>query len=342
MNILNITSTDPAGSVLNFARAVNHYTPHRSRVITTHPNAYGFPADVANIYDGGDEIEELLRQADVIHMHKVHEDFTIEVPLEKRGVTRRFKIADTLKAYPSKKLVGHIHGHPFERENVKENAAHYKELGIKVLCSTPDLEEMYKPEYDGVEYFPNCVPVNDVRYLPRASDKPIAMADGSEKLIVVQTPTHAVLKQVHIIRNVMSRIGVETNSFLLSVEDCAHEEALRHKRNGHVVFDHMQGYYGLSSLEGLSMGKPTVAGLSDYTQNAIRKFFNLQESDIEVGWPLPWVIARDEKALENQLRMLFMSHELRETVGSYSRKFMEEVWSDRAIGQRLAAFYQSL
>jgi glycosyltransferase involved in cell wall biosynthesis len=334
MKVLHVTTTDPAGSVLNFVNALNHHTEHRARAINTVPNCFDFPSDVGDVYDGGDEIEALLREADVIHLHKVFEDFQIEVNLQKAGIHRRFKIEDTLKAYPSKKLVCHIHGHPYERENVKEVAAHYKSLGVKVLCSTPDLEEMYRGEYDGVSYFPNCVPINDVRYLPRASDRPLIMADGTERLCVAQSPTHAILKNVHVIENVVRRIGEETKCFYLKIQGVPHDQALRHKRNAHVVFDHMEGYYGLSSLEAMSMGKPTIAGLSDTTLNAIMKFFGTA--------PNPWVIARDEKELETQLRTLLLDEGLRKKTGEDSRKFMEEVWSDRAIGQRLAAFYQSL
>jgi len=336
MKILHITTTDPAGSVLNFVNAINYHTPHRARLITTVPNAFNFPTDIGEIYDGGDEIEALLREADVIHLHKVHEDFEIPVNMEKRGTFRKFIVADTLKAYPSKKLVCHIHGHPFERNNVKENAAHYKRLGVKVLCSTPDLEEMYQPEYSEVSYFPNCVPINDVRYLPRASDRPLMMADGSERLCVCHMPTHALLKNVNEIQSIMKRIGGETNSFLMNIQGVDHEQAIRHKRNAHIVFDHMQGYYGLSSLEGLSMGKPTIAGLSKYTLDVITKFFG-----VELG-KIPWVIATNKSELETRLIELLGSEAHRRSIGEISRKFMEEVWSDRVIGQRLAAFYQSL
>jgi len=337
MNVLHITTTDPAGSVLNFVNALNRHTDVRARVITTVPNAYNFPTDIGSIYDGGDEIEALLRGADVIHLHKVLENIEINVELAKRGVTRKFLVADTLKAYPSKKVVYHIHGHPFERNNVKVNAETYIARKARVLCSTPDLEEMYRAAGADVSFFPNCVPVNDVRYLPRASDRPLIMADGSEKWCVAQSPTHAILKNVATIEAVMRRVGKELNAFFLKIQGVDHDAALCHKRNAHVVFDHMEGYYGLSSLEALSMGKPTIAGLSEYTVEAINKFFSLKSGNV-----VPWVLAKTENELESKIRWLLSSEEKRRWIGEYSRKFMEEVWSDRAIGQRLAAFYRAL
>ncbi|MBI4396330.1 MAG: hypothetical protein HY548_04485 [Elusimicrobia bacterium] len=337
MLIVHVTTTDPAGSVFNFINAVNSHTKHRARLITTmRIDDYGFSSDIADIYDGGDEIEALLLQADVIHLHKVDEDMTIDVEMTKAQVFRHFKIADILRARPSAKLVYHIHGHPFERANPKENGEMYAKRGRPVLASTPDLEEMYRPFCPRVQYFPNCVPINDVRYLPRASNKPIMMGDGKERLCVAQSPTHAILKNVHLIQDTVQGLSKHFPVFYLKIWNCLHDKALRHKRNAHVVFDHMEGYYGLSSLEALSMGKPTIAGLSDYTQKAICDFFGVSSSR------LPWQIARSGEGLRIALSDLLGNEEFRNELGEQSRKFMEEVWSDRAIGQRLAAFYESL
>lgn len=342
MNILHLTTTDPAGAAYAMAQAVNSHTPHRARVITTHRiEAFAFPTDIHYIFDGGDEVSALMEQADVLHLHKVDPDFKVEVNMKKSGIQRSFVVKDLLKAFPQKKVVYHIHGHPYERESFKENAENYKRLGGKVLASTPDLEEMYRPYYDQVFYFPNIVPINDILYLPRPTDKMIPMADGVERLFVVQTPTHAILKNCHVIETAVRNVGERLKLPVVyhKIWGKTREEALRHKRHGHVVFDHIEGYYGLSSLEGLSMGKPVIAGLSEYTMNAIRKFFNLPDNPAD---PLPWIIARDPQEVEQALQTLLADDALRAHIGQQSRKFMEEVWSDRALGQRLAAFYASL
>jgi glycosyltransferase involved in cell wall biosynthesis len=335
MNVVHVSTTDPAGSIINFVKALNAHTDVRARAITTVPNQYGFEKDICDIFDGGDEIEALLKQADVIHLHKVKEDFAIEMAMPKSGVTRTFKIEDFLKADSNKKVVYHIHGHPYERDSFKENGEAYKARGAKVLCSTPDLQELYNPVYDRVQFFPNCVPINDVRYLPRATDELLTMANGDRKLCVAQAPTHAILKNVQMMEAVMRRVVPDCNAFYLKIQAVVHDMALRHKRNAHVVFDHIEGYYGLSSLEALSMGKPTIANLSPYARTAIDIFFGKDHD-------LPWVQAANEEELEKQIRALLSDEGMRRTIGEKSRKFMEEVWSDRAIGQRLAAFYQSL
>ncbi len=338
MNILHVTSTDPAGAAIGLANAVNRHTPHRARVMATQRiEEFDFPTDIHWIFDGGDEIEALLEDADVIHLHKVDTDFTIEINMPKSGLQKKFRIEDILRRYPNKKVVYHIHGHPYERGNVEENAENYKRLGGKVLCSTPDLEGMYLPHYGGVQYFPNCVPINDVLYLPRATDKLIPGADGVGRFLVTQSPTHTVLKNCHVIQAAVQTAAKKYPVIYDKIWGLPHDFALRRKRNAHVVFDHIEGYYGLSSLEGLSMGKPVIAGLSEYTGNAICKFFGLD------SWlKLPWCVAKDQVGIEEWLDLLLGNEDVRINKGAQSRKFMEEVWSDKAIGQRLAALYASL
>jgi len=337
MNILHITTTDPAGAVYNFVRALNTFTKHRARLITTVPNpGFEFPKDVQDLFDKGEEVQALIEQADVVHFHKIREDYVISYDF-KDGVTE-FDLEPMVKG---KKIVYHIHGHPYERENVDENAAEYAKRGNPVLTATPDLMEMYKPKYPMTCYFPNLVPINDVRYLPRATNALTKAKDGSEWLILFQSGTNSILKNMHLIRDVMDKIGDELHMKFLhtSPEKIQPQDiVLRHKRIAHMVFDHLEGYYGLSSLEALSMGKPTIAGLDGNSIRGICEFFNVTEQD------LPWVIPEkpDADSVERTIRTLAKDESLRLAIGANSRKFMEEVWSDARVAQRLAAFYEAL
>lgn len=341
LKILHITTTDPAGSVYNFVRATNEHTPHRARMFSNmRIETFAFPCDVHDIFDTGDELEALLDEADVFHFHKVvEEDMEIEFSLENFGLTKHFSVKEFMKG---KKVVYHIHGHPSERGFPEERAKTYADKNAYVLASTPDLEEMYQKFYQNVHYFPNCVPINDVKYLPRASDKKL-MWGKDEKTgepfmtyILAQAPTNTILKNVDMIKEVVDKLGAELPIRYVQIWKADQDFALRHKRNAHIVFDHIEGYYGLSSLEGLSMGKPTIAGLSDYTIQAICGFFGISPAE------LPWVIARDAAMVEQRIRELISDDAHRREVGRASREFMEKVWSDRAVAQRLVQIYESL
>lgn len=54
------------------------------------------------------------------------------------------------------------------------------------------------------------------------------------------------------------------------IENTSHKECLRLKRESHILFDHLQGYYGVSSLEGLSQGLCVVAGLDEWNKKHIK------------------------------------------------------------------------
>jgi hypothetical protein len=348
MKILHITTTDPAGSAFNFINAINTHTHHRARLFTSaRIPQYDFRSDISSIFDTGDELEQLLVESDVFHFHKVIEDdMEIEFELENMGIKKNFSVKDFVEIDgKKKKIVYHIHGHPSERNNPELRAIEYAKKGRMVLASTPDLEEIYKPLYDQVMYFPNCVPINDVRYLPRASDKMLPFGkikEGSNEMfmtyILAQSPTNTILKNVDMIKEIVEKLADENLPIrYVQIWNAPHDTTLRHKRNAHIVFDHIEGYYGLSSLEALSMGKPVIAGLSDYSIEAIGKFFNVSGPAA-----LPWQVARNAEEVERQIRFLLSNDDLRRNVGAFSRAFMEDVWSDKIIANRLVDFYASL
>jgi hypothetical protein len=118
------------------------------------------------------------------------------------------------------------------------------------------------------------------------------------------------------------------------IDDATHAECLARKQACDMVFDHMQGYYGMSSLEALSQGLPTIAGLDDWNIATIREFFQCDE--------LPWVPARTPEALLDAVRRLTLSPEERRRIGAASRTFMETVWSEERLTAALDEFYQHL
>lgn len=342
MLIVHVTSTDPAGAIFNHVRALNEHTEHTARLIATdYLPAFGFPIDIHGLYDEGQEIEDLFRNADVFHFHKVDENH--EIVFRVRGKEKVIRPADYIEDKP---VVYTIHGHELERGDPAAWAKlRYgdKPVDRPILCVTPDLEEIYQPLLgDRVEYFPNCVPVRDVRYMPRGTDAAFNTKVKGElrpQLKLVQTATNTILKNTHLIKKVVERLGLDLPVFFFQVGPnpiIPIFEALQHMRASHIVFDHMEGYYGLSSLQGLSMAKPTIAGLSEYTVNAICRFWGIESGD------LPWVIARNEAQLATEITRLVRSEDARRYIGQRSRDFMLNVWSDRAVAGRLAELYESL
>lgn len=326
----HVTTTDPAGAGYNMVRALNQYTPHTARITNLVPNCYGHPSDIGEIHDYGDEIEGLLESADVIHLHKIQADFEIEINASRK---RTWKISDFLNLKKKKKVVYHVHGHPYERANAEENAKGFGD-GL-VLCSTPDLEQLYKPHCNA-QYFPNLVPIWHPAYLPRGTNKPLRDREGKERYIVSHTVSDPTLKDVQMIEEAVVWVAKTKPVNLLEIKNVPHKLALAQRRLGHITFDHMHGYYRLASLEGLSMGKPVIAGLDDYCIQRIIEFFGLP------GDVLPWQRPRDQRSLNECLMDLVANIDMSMYTGKLGREFMERYWSDEIVAKRLAAIYESV
>ena len=315
MRILMLAVNDPAGCAMAFARAVNRHTAHVCRLATLetrYRHAWDRDLHLPDMdADGLDALRDLLAASDVFHFHMTADENLAFGPL-------------IPKDYLAGKLVvHHHHGHPDFRAHPEKYREKYRRLGRdKLLVSTPDLLRLL-PE---AAWLPNLVPVDDPRYLP-ATDRfepPVA---------VCHSPTNKALKNTAEFLAAMAELagrGLQVRQELL--DDVPHDECLARKRRCHILFDHLQGYYGVSSLEGLSQGLAVVAGLDDWCQGHLREFAG--------GRELPWVTSAPG-SLAGDLAALVRDRERREALGAAGRRFMEEVLNDRRLALKLAAFYQA-
>jgi len=314
MHIAMLTTNDPAGVAIQMAKAVNRLTPHRCRLLTSEIRYnFLFEKDLHLPFldqAGLDEVEEVLRSSDIFHFHLIYDEQLRLGP---------FVVKDFIKG---KRIVHHHHGHPDFRANPDKYRDKYIRLGRKnLLVSTPDL--LHKlPE---AIWLPNFVPLNEPLYLPAAP------VEG--RLRLAHSPTRRELKNTDLLVDVVRRLQRRFPHLELDlIENTLYAECLRRKQAADIVFDHMQGYYGVSSLEALSQGKPTIAGLDDWNIGCVKEFFGCLD--------IPWVQARDAASLETALDQLCMDAGLRAAVGQASRDFMEHYWNEEVVVDRLIAFYE--
>lgn len=318
MNILMITDNDPAGMAIAFTNAINQYTDHRCRLITT-VEKYGFDYEkdihIPDIDDDDfEEVEELLKDADIIHFHVLRDENSHLGPLI---------IRDYIKG---KKILHHHHGHPDYIINADAYNEKYRKLERRVVVSTPDLLQVA----ENATWLPNLVPLDNVHFLPRYDD-----STPQDRIKVCQSPTRKYHKHTKEFKETMLRLQtkyphVET----VIIENLPYVDCLRIKRSCHIVFDHMRGWFGIASLESLSHGKPVIAGLDDWNVACIKEFTGSDE--------LPWVIARTDAQLEEKLGMLIANREKRNRIGQESRKFMENCWTERHAIEILLKVYETL
>jgi hypothetical protein len=253
-----------------------------------------------------EEIGSLLREADVFHFHMTADENLPVGPYRPRDFLR------------GKKVVHHHHGEPAFRSNPQAFADRELSRGRRALVSTPDLWRMYPR----ATWIPNCVPIHEGPYLPLAHRN----GHNGGRFVVGHSPTRRDLKNTAEFLGACADLPGVTP---LVIENLPHEECLRLKRRCDLFFDHMQGYYGISSLEALAQGVPTIAGLDDWNVRCLRDFAG--------GEMLPWIVVHGGEELRAAL-----ASGRREDLSARSRVFMERHWTEARIASMLASFYESL
>jgi hypothetical protein len=316
MRIVMITENDPAGMGISFCNAINRYSNHQCRLITT-AIRYNFMFEhdlhVPSLDQNGyDEIRDILDKADILHFHMLSDE---------KIILGNVKVTDYMNG---KNIIHHHHGHPGFRSNPSKFHKKYKKYKRKSIVSTPDLLKLLP----GAAWIPNIVPLYDSLFMPKER-----FSDGIVR--VCQAPTRKELKDTDIFQNVMNSLSLQYDHLEhLIIENTLYSECLKIKQDFDVHFDHMQGYYGVSSLESLSQGKPVIAGLDDWNIKCIKDFTGSEQ--------LPWIVARGKEELYKKLKILINDDGLRRSTGEYSRRFMEKHWTEKHSLSILINQYESL
>lgn len=313
-----ITANDPAGMAIAFTNAINRYSEHSCRLITTaQMYGFGYETDIhlPDIHDDDfGEIEQLLQEADIIHFHVLQDENSHLGPLV---------IRDYIKG---KKIIHHHHGHPDYLINIEAYNDKYRRLKRRVIVSTPDLLKIA----NHATWVPNLVPINDVHYLPRYEE-----SLSQETIQICQAPTRKYHKHTDTFSKVIHELKPKFPTIQqVIIERMEHLACLKRKRRCHIVFDHLRGWFGISSLESLAQGKPVIAGLDEWNIKCIREFTGTTE--------LPWQVARDSDQLKKLLTELIIDPAKRLHIGRQSRQFMEQCWTEQQVLPVLQDIYAKL
>jgi hypothetical protein len=315
-----IGMNDPAGMMIAFANAMNRYSEHTARVIsyrTMYSHELEYDIEIPRIGEDWGEVEWILKNTDIFHFHML---------LDESYQLGPFHLKDFVK---NAACLYHHHG-TYDHQCFLGQSAEYREryerTGKQVLVSTPDLLE-YLPM---ARWQPNLVPLRDHGFLPRRDH---FRADVPFR--VVQAPTRQWHKNTEEFRSVCDELALDFDGFTYEIlQGLSFRECLAQKRSAHASFDHMQGWFGIASLESLAQGIPTIAGLSDEVTRHIQRFTQ--------GDELPWLRAQNADELKEVLRELYFDREKALEIGDRSRAFMEETWTEKQVLAPLLESYNLL
>lgn len=319
MNILMLTSTDPAGTAILFTHALNRATDHTCRLITT-ARVPGFECDfdLHEVYDDLQEVHHLLKHADVFHFHKMFEEEMTLGPYRVRDYVR------------GKKVVYHIHGHPRERQHPERVRARLSRAPCAVAVSTPDLRDLYP----SASWIPNTVPLRDPLYLPRACDRTVTRTVNGDVCIVGHSPTNTAIKRSDDFVQACKELAPRHRDMRVEINmGLTQRENLLRKRAWNVSVDTLVGGFGMNSLESLCHAIPVVANLREIELCHLREFTGRSDH--------PWVQANDVSTLCQALDGLLVDRARRREIGEASREWMERYMTQDRIVERLLDLYRA-
>ena len=315
MKILSIGNFDPAGISIMLAKAINGYTEHTCRSIVVSDVSWGWEHDIIidKVRDDFEEVRSLIEEADVLHFNNGDwDDMFFFGPIKWKD-----------HIWGKKVVVYHI-GDGSLNSSRRYNEK-YRGMHVGVLASTPRIGKLH----EGAVVIPCPFIPNDPVYKPSKRN-----CDGIVR--VCHSPTDQLSKNTDLFRSVMNKIrGQYGNVEEVLITGKAHAECLQTKRMCDISFDliYHQGFFGMSGLESMSLGIPTLAYVSE---SELAGYKEILECD-----DLPIVNVTPD-TLYDEILELVCDDEKRQRIGQASRKWVEKYWCEQKCARRFIEFYETL
>lgn len=326
MQILHLALTPLVGAPIRICRALEMHEGISSRfaVLDTHIGAYDrmvFETDLHWVQDR-DEIIELARTADVIHLHNYLDlDSTQFAPIDLKKLWR-----------DGRPMLRHFHSAP----DAVAQQMHTTAQAV-ADCPIPKLviAQFHARYYPTAKIVPNIVFGDE-------SDRATEIRTGNLRIGYAPTrfnsgrasrwDTKGYRETIKLLNSVKRKAAVRNINLEVDViEQVSHAECLQRKSACHIVIDDLvTGSYHLNTLESLASGSVCLTHMDRATQQAV---FDLTgRSDfpaISVGLEDAEVVLLD----------LADNRPLVEAMGEHSRAWMRQHWAPKAMARHFLDAY---
>lgn len=182
---------------------------------------------------------------------------------------------------------------------------------------------------DMIEYTPGSK--NDVFYWSLDTDdwKPVHKKNNKE-IIILHAPNHPHYKGTKFLLPVIDRLKKEGYpiKFVL-IQKMSNEKARKYYEKADIVAEQFTiGWHGYFAVEAMALGKPVLC--------------YIRKKEYLPNWIECPIINTDPDHIYENLVMLIKNPKLREEIGKKSRKYAEEVFSLKKVGERLDKIYKKI
>ncbi len=326
MKILHLSRTSLAGAPFRLSQFLNKYGQNiESRCATGVTTSIHFPVDYQvpfskcgkeYVLETTDELLNMIEETDIVHIHNYppfSQDNKAWQKIEK------------------KKIILQLHSPPNTSEHL------YKLLVSKIKIDKILVIAQYHAVFlniPGMKIVRNVVDIDDDYLKPFIvkNSKPVISYSPSNSASREQLSTKWDYKSYDEVKSVLDDINNKADIiFHLGMPWL---DSLKRRRRANIHIDEVStGSYHLSSLEALSQGTVTIAGIAPWMEDIIRKATGCQD--------IPWVVA-NENNLSSVIENLILDWDSLLEKQRQSRKWMEKYWAPEIIIKDYTKIYESL
>lgn len=250
IRVLHCSKLPTAGVPFLQCRALNRLRAVQANHYQLHDSWHRYPIKWKA---GRDDlaVSAFARQADIVHYHGTMALNTFHRML-KPWLRRNVKTVIT------------VHGAP-ERHAFRAPARR-----AMVIVSTPDMLR----QYPGAVWIPNLVFPGEKPWVPADP----APAPGPPWRILRGATPHAHCKDVVLFDQVLARLQSRRSTLVEYIvgKEMGWKAYNDLKRSCHIVLDHLQGYYGVVTVEALAQGVVPVVSIADDVRAEVVRYFGAE------------------------------------------------------------------
>jgi glycosyltransferase involved in cell wall biosynthesis len=283
-----------------------------SVVIKSHK--YGYPSDFILSEKNREEIQKLIDDCDIIHF---------------KGDDLPKRNWYGLTIPENKKIVLTVGGSGFRRGDdprlclewhpIKD----YLEITDFRSTITPDLNY---PEFKGV-YIPHAIDVDSAPYTFKIKDK--LTIQHSPSMREKKGSDNIILPALYELKNEGFDFDIDL------IENVSNYECIERKKKGNIFIDQIceTGFYGMSAIESMQFGIPTIAYISDKSKIQSNGIISESSKILNV---------KDKEELKDSLRYLLNNPQILETLSIETKDYASKIHSYYHVGNLWINFYKKI
>jgi glycosyltransferase involved in cell wall biosynthesis len=305
VNILNIGYIDCAGVMSKWKNIFDKYSKHKMRNLIEVEGGLRYDTD---LFPGDSELNKVLRETDIFIFHPVIKGGENVGSIIEDGIDSGICRIDWKKVTAGKKVYAFVNGSTNLRAYVDKYTEKLQKQYEKIFVSTPDLLKLFPFAI----YVP--VPLDSLE-----EDKKEEKYDR-EFLTIYHFPTDPLIKNTQDFIEACEEINNPYLSYKI-VTKVPNKEVLRLKKKIRLCFDHMQGYYGVNSLEAARVGCVPLVGVTKENISLLKEYVGSSDH--------PFQIVRDKEELKNYIKYYLEHPKELEIDSKFCIEWMKTYWDPK-------------